>query len=356
MPGPRLPDYNTLIATQMIECDKKAVAGFPDWAKSLYFSTKAQLRVIDEQDATQRFKWYNLPHGVDANTLERVLYYRYQGALFYIEELDRFFFLPYSLEGEIDEYGRYLGIKPLPFFGRSEIKAARSTEWLTTMRRRPIYDVMLPEDVELDDYLNGAVLLCDYTKQISQNGIPRQILSEQTLCAMAECIPFMRTAMLNSTGIEGMRVDNEDDQSNVVMQSAALQAAALNGDKWIPIIGHQDFQQLTNGPTAKAEEFLLAMQALDNYRLSTHGLSNGGLFLKRAHMLEGEQEMQNSATSHVLLDGLERRLEFCDIANSVFGTEMYVEISEDPAYMQQLVPEAEPEGEDQDESEVEEDA
>lgn len=336
---PRLPDYQTLIATQLIEADKKAVAGFPDWAKSLYMSTKAQLRVIDEQDAVGRYTWYNLPNGIDANTLERVLYYRYQGALFYIEELDRFYFLPYCLKGEIDEYGRYLGIGPLPFFGRSEIKGARSTDWLTTLERTPIYDVMLPEDVDLDHYLKGAVLLCDYTKQISQTGIPRVQLSEQTISAMAECIPFMRTAMINSTGVEGMRIDNPDDASNVQMQSAVMQQAALNGDKWIPIVGQQEFQQLTNGTTAKAEEFLLAMQALDNYRLSTHGLSNGGLFLKRAHMLQGEQEMQSSGTSHVLIDGLNRRLEFCDIANSIFGTETYVEITEDPGLMQQSFPE-----------------
>lgn len=341
----RYPDYETLIATNFVEADKKAVAGMPKWSKNLYLSTKSQLRVMDEQDALNRFKWYNLPEGIDQNTMERVLYYRYQGALFYIEELERFYFLPYCLksgkhESGIDEYGRYLSIGPLPFFGKSETedpKKMGGTEWLTAMQRKPIYDVMLPEEVELEHYLNGAVLLCDYSKQISQTGIPRQQLSEQIISAMAECIPFMRTALINSTGIEGMRVDNEDDQSNVAMQSAVMQAAALNGDKWIPIIGRQEFQQLTNGPTAKAEEFLLAMQALDNYRLSTHGLSNGGLFLKRAHMLEGEQEMQNSATSHVLIDGLENRLRFCDIANSVFGTNMYVEITEDPGLMQQQV-------------------
>ena len=352
----RLPDYQTLIATGLLEADRKAVAGMPKWSQNLYLSTKAQLRIIDEQDALNRFKWYNLPEGLDQNTMERVLYYRYQGALFYIEELERFYFLPYCLKGEIDEYGRYLGIGPLPFFGKSETedpKKMGGTEWLTAMQRKPIYDVLLPEEVDLEHYLNGAVLLCDYSKQISQTGIPRQQLSEQIISAMAECIPFMRTALINSTGIEGMRVDNEDDQSNVAMQSAVMQAAALNGDKWIPIIGRQEFQQLTNGPTAKAEEFLLAMQALDNYRLSTHGLSNGGLFLKRAHMLEGEQEMQNSATSHVLIDGLENRLRFCDIANSVFGTNMYVEITEDPGLMQQQVI---PETDGEEESEGEENA
>lgn len=351
MGGARLPDYNTLIATQMLEADRKAVAGLPDLSKSLFASARAQLRIIDEQDAIGRYKWYGLPNGIDANTLERVLYYRYQGALFYIEELDKFYFLPYALKGEIDEYGRYLGIGPLPFFGKSEVKDGEGDyKWLTMQIRKPIYDVMLPEEVELEHFTEGCVLLCDYSKQISQTGLPRQALSEQIIAAMAECIPFMRTALLKSTGIAGLRVDNPEDESNVRMQSALVQDAALNGDIWIPIVGKQEFQELTSGPTTKTEEFLLAMQAMDNYRLSTHGLSNGGLFLKRAHMLEGEQEMQNSATSHVLLDGLERRLEFCDIANSVFGTRMYVEITEEPG---QVLPQTMP-GDENDEEESEE--
>lgn len=340
----RLPDINTLIATGMLGADKKAVCDMPKWTDDFYAATRIQLRIMDEQDAVGRYKWYNLPPGIDANTLERVLYYRYQGALIYVEELDRFYFLPYCLKGEIDEYGRYLGIGPLPFFGKSELKEAEKSGdyiWLTSMVRKPIYDVVLPEELTAEHITEGAVLLCDYTKQISQTAIPRQQLSEGIISAMAECMPFMRTALINSTGIEGMRVDNEDDQSNVRMQSAIMQKAALDGDKWIPIIGRQEFQQLTNGPTAKAEEFLLAMQAMDNYRLSTHGLSNGGLFLKRAHMLEGEQEMQSSATSHVLLDGLDRRLEWCDIVNSIYDFGTYCEISEDPAalQMQQAIPE-----------------
>ena len=355
----RLPDINTLIATGMLAADKKAVCDMPKWTDDFYAATKIQLRIMDEQDAVGRYKWYNLPPGIDANTLERVLYYRYQGALIYVEELDKFYFLPYCLKGEIDEYGRYLNIGPLPFFGKSELEAADKSgkyAWLTSMVRKPIYDIVLPEDLTAEHITEGAVLLCDYSKQISQTAIPRQQLSEAIISAMAECMPFMRTALINSTGIEGMRVDNEDDQSNVRMQSAIMQKAALDGDKWIPIVGRQEFQQLTNGPTAKAEEFLLAMQAMDNYRLSTHGLSNGGLFLKRAHMLEGEQEMQNSSTSHVLIDGLERRLEFCDIANSVFGTQMYVEITEDPALMQmqQVMPETDTK--ENEEEEGEEDA
>ena len=51
----------------------------------------------------------------------------------------------------------------------------------------------------------------------------------------------MRTALQNSTGIAGMKVGNEDEQSNVAAASLAIQRAALNGEKWIPIIGSVEF-------------------------------------------------------------------------------------------------------------------
>ena len=95
---------------------------------------------------------------------------------------------------------------------------------------------------------------------------------------MSDCIPFMRTCLLSGTGIKGMRVTNQADYPNVLDANAAFEKAALEGDQYVPIVGSVDFQTLTDGQTLKAEEFLLAMQGLDNNRLSLYGLDNGGLF------------------------------------------------------------------------------
>ena len=35
---------------------------------------KKQLRIVDEQDALNRYAWYNLPYGLNANLIERILY------------------------------------------------------------------------------------------------------------------------------------------------------------------------------------------------------------------------------------------------------------------------------------------
>lgn len=72
----------------------------------------------------------------------------------------------------------------------------------------------------------------------------------------------------------------------------------------------------------------MAMQALDNYRLSLYGLDSGGLFQKKSHMLEGEQEMNAGRSKAALIDGLQWRQRACDIATALWGTGMSYELSE----------------------------
>ena len=70
---------------------------------------------------------------------------------------------------------------------------------------------------------------------------------------------------------------------------------------------------------------MLAMQSLDNFRLSTYGLENGGLFHKKQQMLQSEQEMNDGNTSLVYQDSLTRRQEFCNIVNSIWGLNIWCE-------------------------------
>ena len=126
-----------------------------------------------------------------------------------------------------------------------------------------------------------------------------------------------------------MRVASEDDESNVKAANLTVDAAALNGQKWIPIIGNLEFQDLTQGSTAKGEEFLLAMQSLDNFRLSTYGLENGGLFEKKQYQNTMQTSLNgNGQVGNPLQDGLSIRQHFCDVVNSIFGVGISCEISE----------------------------
>ena len=295
---------------------------------------KKQLRIVDEQDALHRYTWYNIPRGLNQELIERVLYYRAQGAFFQIE--GKAFFLPYALDGEIDVYGRFMGITPLPFNG-TQGGSKKDTEkpWVQGLTFTPVYEMMTPEDIvgldlrQAQEILDkSCVLLHDYCPQISQTNIARQILNDPLLDVMSECIPFMRTALLNNTGIMGIRVGNEDERAQVEAASSAINQAALDGRKYVGIMGQLDFQELTGANVAQAEEFMLALQSLDNYRLSLYGLDNGGLFQKRQHMLQAEQEMSGGNTALVYEDGLRKRQEACLIANSIFGWDMWCMPSE----------------------------
>ena len=70
------------------------------------------------------------------------------------------------------------------------------------------------------------------------------------------------------------------------------------------------------------------MQSLDNFRLSMYGLDNGGLFQKKSHVLEAEQEMNTGTTGLILRDSLQCRQDACNIINSIWGLNIWVEPSE----------------------------
>lgn len=293
---------------------------------------KKQLRIKDEQTALNRFTWYNLPKGLNARLVERVLYYKGQGILFYLN--DKFYFLPYALDGTIDVYGRYTSVTPLPFNGTAN-DGKTEAPWIQGLSFKPIYDI-----IDIDDYIDASpeeiqdalekscVILRDYSEQISQTTLSRQVLNDPLLDVMANYIPFLNTALLNSTGVMGMRVGNENEQSNVYAASNAINKAALSGQKYVPIIGALDFQEMTGGNVGKSEEFLLAMQSLDNYRLELYGLENGGMFQKKAHMLQDEQDMRSVGVNLIMKDSLECRQDFCTIANSIWGLDIWVEATE----------------------------
>ena len=294
---------------------------------------KALFRIIDEQDAVTRYTWYNLPCNITSQELERMIYYKGQLAFFYCEPLDQFFFMPYALDGTIDFYGRYNRIHPVPMANGTTEEEKRlygaQMDYLSTLKLDVLYDIPL----EPVDPYKSCVLVHDYTKQMSQTVISRQVLNDPLLDVMSETLPLMRTALFNSSGVLAMRVNSQDEQSNVKAANQAIDAAVLNGQRYIPVLGNIDFQELAGGDTAKAEEFLMALQSLDNLRLSTHGLDSGGLFQKKAHVLESENSMNAGHARSALDDGLMIRQHMCDIANAIWGIGMSCEISESALMM-----------------------
>ena len=315
MGNPKIPDLKTLIQAGF---DPKT--GLPNKIGTkpcLKENVKKALRLIDEQDAVNRYTWYNLPCNITSQELERMLYYKGQLAFFYIEDLDEFYFMPYALDGTIDFYGRFNTIHPVPMTSSEEKAGKAQAELLSQIKLKCIYGIKLPEDLNVEDLTKSAVLLHDYSKQLSQTIIPRQIINDGIIDIEAECIPFMRTALIEETGVMGVRVQDADQAAAVQDGANSLVNAAMNGDMYVPIVGQMEFQELTSGASGKAEDYMLAMQSLDNFRLSLYGIDNGGLFEKKAHELQSEADINGGPVGLVLQDGLSIRQNFCNIVNSI---------------------------------------
>lgn len=288
------------------------------------------LRIIDEQTSVNRYKWFNLPCNLTSQELERLLYYRGQLCFFYLPTTDEFYFLPYALNGSIDVYGRYRTVTPVPIAdGLSNESKKQQAELLGKLKLDVRYGVLLDEPEDVEKYIKeSCVLLHDYTKQRSETIVPRQQVNEAILDVMSDCIPFMRTCLIKATGVAGWRVQDADQSESVKIAGRSMYKAALTGEPWVAVEGQIEFQDMAQGEVAKAEEFMLAMQSLDNLRLSSYGLDNGGLFEKKAHQLESEQAVNQVNVGLVYQDGLSIRQNFCNIVNSIYGLGIWCEASE----------------------------
>lgn len=293
---------------------------------------KKFLRLIDEQDAVNRYVWYNLPANITSQELEKWIYYKGQLCFFYDEKLDQFFFSSYALDGTIDPYGRYNQIHPLPLSGGTDGKGSNNVKpiesYWQNKKLKCVYGIKMPDQLKTEDLSKCCVLLHDYTKQLSQQIIPRVNVNDPLLDTMAECIPFMRTALISGSGIKGVRVNDADQADSVNDASRGLLDAALTGKPWVAMLGNVEFQELTDGAVIKAEEYMQSMQSLDNLRLSGYGIDNGGLFSKKAHELQTEADMNGGPVGLVMQDGLSIRQNFCNIVNSIWNLGIWCEPAE----------------------------
>ena len=156
-------------------------------------------------------------------------------------------------------------------------------------------------------------------------------LNEDIIDIESNIIPYVNTLLSNSTGVAGMRVNDGDEQASVENASQTANTAALNGKRWIAIKSQLDLQDFSTVAGGRAEDMLLAMQSIDNIRLGTFGVENGGIFEKKAHMLNAEAAMNTGTSGLIMDDGLVQRQNFCTICNSLAPFAMWCEINETAA-------------------------
>lgn len=331
--GPVLPDLLTYAKAGISYPDGKPTRGS---SCNLKDGIRKVLRVIDQQDAVNRYKWYNLPCELTSEELETLLYYYGSLCFFYYKEVDKFYFMPYTLSGTIDFYGRYNRITPVPIAATSGNKndeeRYRSQAKVLSALKLKVFKAPVPFEDLLKKGVSvleeSAVLLYDYSKQRSQTIISRQLLNDSIIDIESDIIPFLRTSMIEASGVRGMRVDNADVEAEAEKVSNQLYEAALKGKIYSPFTAKLDIQDLAEGSPTKSEEFLLTLQALDNFRLGTYGIKNGGLFQKKAHELQTESDLNSGNVQTIFNDGLAQRQHFCNVVNSIWGTSIWCMPSE----------------------------
>ena len=145
-----------------------------------------------------------------------------------------------------------------------------------------------------------------------------------------------------------MRINDESEVQNVIDANSKLEDAVMSGDPYVPITGKADFQDLQGGQATKGEDYMLALQTLENFRLSTYGIENGGLFNKKAHELESEEAINAGPVQGRLERALNCREDPMEIARAVFKIKMRCEIAQSGTKEEQ---EGENNDEDNDDSE-----
>lgn len=297
---------------------------------------------IDRQDSLNRFVWYNLPSGIDGELIERMLYYKGQICFFYMKETDDFYILPYTLNGTINMYGRFNSISPVPFNGTNFDNEGEQKPWINGLVKKPVYEIQDVLELTSDDLFDSCVLLHDYSKGLSETILPRFMLNQPLIKLEAECIPLMRTSMIVNTGVSGMKVNNQDEYQNVEYANQSFEDAALSGERYVPIVGTVDFQNLDTRGQNTVQEYAQTMQTLDNLRLSTLGLTNGGIFQKQGTILQSESDNATVNTQLILQEGLRIRQNFCDIVNSIWGLRIWCEVRQDETVFEESMEQEDP--------------
>lgn len=290
-------------------------------------SVKLNLRIMDEQDHCCLGTWYNLPLDLSSEELERLLYYYGSLCFFYLEETDEFIVMPYALDGNLDKFNRFNYVHPVPFNGQNneQAKALSQKKFKVVYKPKDIEEMLDNPDLQL----TSCVILNDRIPQWSQNGaiIPMWQRMEGVIDHEAELVSFARTRLLTTTGVRGVRVE-PGSEDGVAEANKVMYKYAIEGKPNIPIASNVEMQELSENGDGKVEEFYLALETIDNLRLSFHGIDNGGLFDKKSQTLQSEFDVNGGKVGMVLQDKINHRQRFCNIVNSIWGCGIWYEPSE----------------------------
>lgn len=286
------------------------------------------MREQNKIETIERYMWVNVPFGLTADIIERLLFYRGKGVFYFNDKVGKFQFLPFALNGVIDEYGRYTMCNTLPFTGvDTDEKKKKKTQSLVYEDLELVYD--LPYDEETFNKINQqktfGIILNDSSLSISQQPVIRYNYVKPVLHMMATLMQIINTAMFGNADHNLLQIENEGELDSVKTQIDAINQDILRGNRFTPIVGKLPITPLKTTNSADLEGLFNTFNSLNNFLKSITGVANAGVFDKKAHLLQDEQKLNGSNADDVYYNGLRLRQEFCLMVQAYYQYPIWCE-------------------------------
>lgn len=284
-----------------------------------------ELEIHQFQQAIRKYRWSELPKGMDATMIERILYYRGQLCVFKIE--DNYYTLPYALQGEIDVYGRYVAISPLTYNGSINTdnegnKSMGDGVWIQGLELRVCYELLSVDNKE-------TVILRDYSNGNSQYTIPRYIVNRTHIQDLADILVLIHVNLINSAVLYSVNAKDEGQKESIELEYSTMESELLENEKRVFVItAPSGVDTLFSGKQLDSQAYWECFVSLDNLRENMMGIENTGIFKKKERELRLNVEMEAGNAHLVYQDGLYQRQTFCEIFNALFGENIWCEESE----------------------------
>lgn len=293
-------------------------------------------------ETIERFEWRNLPPELSSDLIERVLYFRFKGALFMFNE--KYYFLPFTLKGTIDSYGRYISITPVLFTGQWKIQQGKYTEDISFMSNAEftvVYDLPkqegetaedeVGEDVEddamtLPDAKDKAVILTDSSLEIAQDFTPINYLIRPLVEQMVDILVLVNIDLITSAKVFYVVAKDASQKEAIEKEFQDLDNRILNGKRIVVVTSPTELKELTGANVKDSARYFQSYQSIDNLRKDIIGIDNGGTFMKQEHTTEMETQTNSNGGSFVLNNALRMRRAFCETVNHVFGLSIQVDL------------------------------
>ncbi len=288
------------------------------------------------QEFLERFKWNGLPEELNQDLIERILFYRFKGAMFRFNE--KFYFLPFTLkgitDGGIDVYGRYKKIAPVLFTGQAD--AGQERMFLSGLNLKVIYS--LNEELEKETLTTGnAVILTDTSLEISQDFLGQDKLINPIIEQMVNIIVLVNIDLVTSAKVFYIVAKDEQQKKAIKEEFKDLDSAILGGERVVVVTSALELQELTGASSKDTARYFQSYQSFDNIRKDIIGTSNGGTFMKQEHTTEMETQTNSNSGTGVYKNCLRMRKDFCKLINYAFGINVTVEA--DAEYQDKLIAE-----------------